>query len=489
MALRPTLAAAVLAALTLTGCGKGNDGTLRVSVIGSEGALSETPPRLSAPGQLLRAATTDGLVGFDEAGRVIPALADRWIVTDDGRSYIFRLRDGAWPDGSPITGESAATSLRAALARLRGTPLALDLSEVDDVRPMAGRVVEIRLRSPVPDLLTLLAQPELGLSRNKRRAGSMVVRREGQVHALLLVPPEQRGQPSEPDFTERARILRLRLEPATEAVKRFNDGETDLVLGGKVDTLPLAGTNGLMRGNVQIDPVIGLFGLSVERADGFLGDPLNREAIAMAIDRDALIRAFNVGGWQASSRIVSPDVEGDLGTVGERWTGMSAEERRSTAAGRVARWKAGGRSLAPLRVALPTGPGGKLVGERLRADFAAIGLELRIVGENQPADLRLVDSVARYGRATWFLNQLNCQTGRAVCSEAADQRAAEARLAADPQQRAALLAEAEAELTAANAFIPFARPLRWSLVRSGTTGFAPNPWGWHPLPPLALLPR
>ena len=46
----------------------------------------------------MRAATTEGLVGLDAEGQVIPALADRWIVTDDGRSFIFRLRDGTWPE-------------------------------------------------------------------------------------------------------------------------------------------------------------------------------------------------------------------------------------------------------------------------------------------------------------------------------------------------------------------------------------------------------
>jgi peptide/nickel transport system substrate-binding protein/oligopeptide transport system substrate-binding protein len=33
----------------------------------------------------------------------------------------------------------------------------------------------------------------------------------------------------------------------------------------------------------------------------------------------------------------------------------------------------------------------------LRADFAGIGLQVQRVGETAPADLRLIDSVARYG--------------------------------------------------------------------------------------------
>ena len=118
-----------------------------------------------------------------------------------------------------------------------------------------------------------------------------------------------------------------------------------------------------------------------------------------------------------------------------------------------------------------------------------IGLKAVRVKEAQDADLRLYDAVARYGRVAWFLNQLSCAAGRPVCSAEGDARLAEALAASDGQTRGALLAEAEAEITAANGFIPFARPLRWSLVRGDITGFANNPWGLHPLLPLALTPR
>jgi len=488
MAIRPAPILAALLSIALCACGKTGEGAVKISVIGSDTALRENPPRLTSAAQLVRAASVEGLVGFDAAGRVGPALADRWIVTEDGRSYIFRLRDGAWPDGSPITGETAAALLRKVLAGLRGTALALDLSEVEEVRAMAGRVIEIRLRSPVPDLLTLLAQPELGLSYAQRRTGPMIVEHEGQVYAFTLIPPEQRGLPSEPGFANRVRSLRVRFEGPSAAVQRFNDGQSDIVLGGRIDSLPLAGSSGLIRGNVQIDPVIGLFGLGVENGNGFLADPANREALAMAIDRDSIIAAFNVSGWTPTTRIVSPDVIDDLGTVGERWTAMSLDERRASAAARVGRWSAGNGPVT-LRVGILAGAGNALIARRLANDFRTIGVTIQLVGEGDRADLRLIDSVARYGRATWFLNQLSCGAGRPVCSEAADARAAEARLATDPQQRAALLAEAEAELTAANTFLPIARPLRWSLVRSDVPGFAPNPWGWHPLPPLALLPK
>ena len=54
--------------------------------------------------------------------------------------------------------------------------------------------------------------------------------------------------------------------------------------------------------------------------------------------------------------------------------------------------------------------------------------------------------------------------------------------------RAALFAEAEAELAASNVFIPIGAPIRWSLIRGGVEGFEENRWSIHPLFPLALRP-
>ncbi len=483
-------AAPLLALLALSACNKRDDGPLQVSLIGTPEMLDQPKAvRLALPAQLVRSATTEGLVGLDAEGRVVPALADTWIVTEDGQSYIFRLRNGTWPDGSRITGETAAAALRRSLAALRGTALGLDLAPVSEVRAMAGRVVEIRLSSALPDLLTLLAQPELGLPYKNKGTGPLTIERGEALATLDPIPPEKLGLPAEEGWKRRIRSLRVRVEPAAQAVRRFDEGYADVVLGGTADTLPLVKTAGLSRGTVRLDPVIGLFGLAVARADGFLADPANREAVSMAIDREALLGEFNVAGWEPTTRIVSPDVEDDLGTIGERWVELDLPARQATGLARVERWRAESKAAPMLRIALPATPGGTVIYERVRDDLATIGIGTRRVGEDDAAELRLVDQVARYGRATWFLNQLSCVARRAVCSREGDERVKEARSAPDDASRAALLAEAEAEITAANGFVPFARPLRWSLVRADIVGFAANPWGFHPLLPLALAPR
>jgi peptide/nickel transport system substrate-binding protein/oligopeptide transport system substrate-binding protein len=287
------------------------------------------------------------------------------------------------------------------------------------------------------------------------------------------------------------RPVRLVALPAEVAVERFNSGAADILLGGRIEDFPLARSVGLIRGTIQLDPVMGLFGLAVTEDGGFLAAPENREAMAMAIDRDALIAPFGLGGWTATTRLVAPGVADDPGTIGERWAGLSLDERRAQATARVGRWRQAqqGAPGVRLRIALPRGQGGDRLFTRLQQDLAAIGIELARVGPGAAADLRLVDAVARYPRVAWFLNQLSCAAERGLCSKEADRLAADALRATDPAVRAGLLADAEATLTKANVFIPFGAPIRWSLVRGDASGFAANRWNIHPLMPMALRPK
>src|SRR6185369_10504865 len=106
----------------------------------------------------------------------------------------------------------------------------------------------------------------------------------------------------------------------------------------------------LSRGTVRVDPALGLFGLRVMRTDGFLAQPANREAISLAIDRDALLAPFNVGGWVPTTRIVPPGLPGQREPPSERWTGSTPESRQAEAARRVAAWEKAHREQLVLRV-------------------------------------------------------------------------------------------------------------------------------------------
>ena len=482
---------ALLAAFALAGCGR-DDGAVELAFIDTPEQLFADGLRLSSGAQHVRAATDTGLVALDAQGGVIPALADRWIVTEDGLSYIFRLRDGTWPDGRELTGESARAALRETLRALRGTSLALDLAPIDEIRAMAGRVVEIRLSSPMPMLLQLLAQPELALAPRSgdEGAGDMQLRRDGDRAVLSMKSPTARGIPEEADWEEYVRTISLRAVDAEQAIALFDEGEIDIVLGGRIGALPLADTGPLSRGTVRIDPALGLFGLHVRRATGLLATAQGREALAMALDRPQLIAAFNIGGWVPTTRIVAPGLPGDPELVGERWSDGSIEDLRAVAAGRVAAWRrANGNGEARLAVAMDDGPGYDQLFRELAAQWGAIGVRLERVPETDLADLVMLDRVARYADPRWFLNQFNCSLGTGLCDADADDLVEQAMAEIDPVARATLLAEAESTLALSNVYIPFGSPLRFSLVRGDVEGFVANPWAFHPLPPLAIIPR
>ncbi|HYD23565.1 MAG TPA: ABC transporter substrate-binding protein [Croceibacterium sp.] len=486
---RARLLLPVLLALSLGACGS-NEGALAVAAIDTPDSLFADGVRLSAGAQHVRAATDAGLVALDAQGEVIPALADRWIVTDDGRSFIFRLRDGTWPDGRDLTAESARAALNDAIRALDGTSLGLDLEPIAEVRAMAGRVIEIRLSSPVPMLLQLLAQPELALRPGDGGSGDMELRRDGATAILTMKRPAARGIPEAEDWAQYVRQIELHAASAERAVALFDDGEVDLVLGGRIGALPLADTGPLSRGTVQLDPALGLFGLRVRRAEGLLATPLAREAIAMALDRPALVGPFNIGGWVPTTRIVPPGLPGDPGQIGERWSGRTIDELRAVAAGRIAAWRrANGGAEARLTLALDRAPGLDMLFAELATQLATIGVRLERAPPGRAADLELVDRVARYADPRWFLNQFNCSLRGGLCHSQADRLVRESDGQADPAERAAMLAEAEAELTLANLYIPFGSPLRFSLVRGNVEGFAANPWAFHPLPPLAKIAR
>ena len=479
---------AVMLALLAGSCGPSDgDGPVTVAIIGAPESLFQQGMRLSPAAQHLRAATFEGMVELDPAGQVIPAIAERWIVSDDGLSYIFRLRDSTWPDGEAITAEDVRRLLREAITRLKGTSLGLDLAKISDIRAMTGRVIEVRLTAPMADFLRVLAQPELGFVKSGSGAGPMVLSRdEGTALARLsALPPEARGLPLREDWQEIARPLTVEAQPARTAVEAFSRGDVDLVLGGSLIDFPLAEAGPLSRGTIQVDPALGLLGLVFRTEKGLLADPARREALSMALDREALIQPFGLSGWQASSWIVPPEIFAAPPYPQSRWDALSLEERRSIAAARVRAWAAQSGSKAAVRVGLPTGPGSDLLFQQLAAGWASIGVAAIRAAPGQGVDLELRDTLARYSSPRWYLNQFHCSLKAGLCSPEADALVRQSLTAIDPALRERLLTEAHAALIAREAFIPIGAPVRWSLVRGSIGNYLANQWGLHPLFPLS----
>ncbi|PJI86846.1 peptide/nickel transport system substrate-binding protein [Sphingomonas koreensis] len=476
---RPALPFAVALALFAGGCGQRPDDIAVVaSAIGGDAKLAD-PARgdLDFAARVMLDSTAQGLVRFDANGGIEPGLAERWIVIDSGRSYIFRLRAAEWPDGTSVTAADVVGSLKRAFEPRSRIAIAPFVAVIDEVVEMTPQIVEVRLKRPRPDLLKLFAQPELAILRRPALAGTGPFRVEPGAGPVLLRPgfdPSRAAdEVEEPDPADN---VRLRGERAAKAILRFATRQSDLVLGGTYRDWPLLAHADIAQANVKVDPALGLFGLAIVSRTGFLAKAENREAIAMGIDRIALTALFRPE-WQPVETLLPARLDSAGDPAVPEWTALAPEARKATARNRVAAWRSlnPGASLA-IRVALPRDPGSTLIWVRIARDLIDMGLRPELVAEDSDADLRLIDAVAPYDSGRWYLVTA-CQSCPAPLMEAIEA----ARDAPTLTDRAQRIADADMALTADAAYIPIAQPLRWSLVALRLRAFQPNARAWHPL--------
>src|SRR4051794_25684699 len=161
------------ATLLLASCGKEPEGAPHVLVIGTQPRASDpTRGPLSAPDAVLLENMAQGLVRFDAAGNIVGGLAERWNVSDDGLSYIFRIASTNWSDGRKVTAQQVARILKRSLAPASANPLKDTLGAIEDIVAMTDRVIEIRLKAPRPNLLATPARPEFATVRGVPGTGA-----------------------------------------------------------------------------------------------------------------------------------------------------------------------------------------------------------------------------------------------------------------------------------------------------------------------------
>ncbi|MBN8815261.1 MAG: ABC transporter substrate-binding protein [Sphingomonas sp.] len=454
-------------------------GPVVVSVIGSRPVFVDVNKRNADEAQrLLLDSTAQGLVRFDAAGQIEPGLAERWNVIDDGRTYIFRLREAQWNDGSKVTAADVAAILKRAIAPASRNPLKPFLTAIDDIAVMTDAVIEVRLSRARPDLLKLFAQPELSILREKPIGGAGPFRIGATGGGILLSPAIDpvRSPEDEPQGPSPEQDVRLIGERAARAIVRFAAKESDYVAGGSVDNFPLVARAQIAPTNIKFDPAAGLFGLAIVRRDGLLSSVEGRAAIAQAIDRAALIAAITPDWGQPVERLVPDKLDSAAAPAVPAWAALTPDARLAAARDAVAKYRADNPGPIVLRIALPPGPGGTMLYGQIAARLILIGVQPQRLAMNEDADLRLVDAVAPYDSARWYL-----ATACVFCNDDARAALDAARDAPDMATRAQRIAEADALISSDVAFIPIATPLRWSLVSLRLKQWQGNARGWHPL--------
>lgn len=488
----PASIAVATAALVLSSCSLlSSDGPVRVAAIGE---MHRNPERiagpLSVPDRLLVDAVGQGLVTMSAEGQVEAGLAERWTVIDEGKSYIFRLRQASWADGSPVRAADIATILRQRIASQKLRPALInEFRHVTQVQAITQRVIEVRLDRPVPELLELLANPDLSFARAGSGWGPLHATWNGS--SVLLTPDsDMLSMLGLSDDDSKTPLALLWGKPKTaDALTQFSEKAADVVVGGRYSDWPLLLAADPPNSAIVIDPVEGMFGLAAVSDDGPAGEELMRNAISMAIDRQRLSRALRVPEWGIRTTL-RPAITGQTAPIFPAWQDFSSGERRMRGSAIVADWhkRHGGPERPLVRIAMPEGSGTRILFAWIRVDLAAIGLDAQRVAMNARADFRLIDEVAPARDPAWYLRRMTC--GRnVICVEDTTTLVRAIDDTTTAEGRAAALATAEEALIRNATYIPIGSPVRWSLRAERVRSFKPNSLGYHGLYRLIDTPN
>ena len=176
---RRRVLAAPLAALALTACGQREKAGKQPAILlrgnGPDPDSIDPHKARASEAMVVLRDLFEGLTRLDHQAAPVPAAAESWTISDDGRVYTFKLRPNLrWSNGEPLVGEDFAAGLR----RLVDPATASQYAQVVDVilnAPdiVAGKkpvetlgvaapdttTVVITLSTPAPYLPGLMAHP------------------------------------------------------------------------------------------------------------------------------------------------------------------------------------------------------------------------------------------------------------------------------------------------------------------------------------------
>ncbi len=303
-------AASLVAALTLAGCSAGEsvdidgadsvDGDVLIAAIGGEPDQLDPQRTSSYFAFEVLENVFDTLVAPDENLEMQPALAESWEVSDDQLTWTFDLRDGVtFHDGSEFTSEDVVYSYRRIIDEQLAN--AWKFAAITDITAPDDDTVVITVAQPTPNLLSNLG----GFK------GMAIVQQENVESGDITTAPIGTGPFSVTGYSSGDRItlaansdywggapelggveFRFISEPAT-ALAALRAGDihwTDVVPPQQVSELESDDTVQL-----GLTPSSDYWYLALNEAREPWSDVRVRQALAYAIDRDAIVQAVSYG--------------------------------------------------------------------------------------------------------------------------------------------------------------------------------------------------
>ena len=271
----------------------------------------------------------DGLTRFTPDARVTPALATRWEISADGRTYTFHLRGGVkFHDGTPFVARHVQRSFERVLDPRerggRGWPLypiegAREFADgktksIAGLRVKDDSTIVVTLAETMPIFPKLLAMPVAAIVPDstpsdfgERPVGTGPWRFVEWKHDDYVKFARNDQYWAEKAASE-SLMARVIPEPST-AVAEFQSGTVDIVQVPESDTRQWENTDE-RSANLVSAPGLRLFYMAINTTRGPLTDVRVRQAINYAVDKQTILDQVVGGRGTVAGGVIPPALEG-----------------------------------------------------------------------------------------------------------------------------------------------------------------------------------
>ncbi|GLT14645.1 peptide ABC transporter substrate-binding protein [Vibrio algivorus] len=299
----------------------------------------------------------EGLVTEDLHGNIIPALATRWDISEDGTQYTFHLRDAKWSNGDPITADDFVFALQRIVNPKTGAPYSWYVSmanivnadkitkgdaTVDSlgVKAVDAKTLQVNLTKPVPHFIKMLAHestfalPEKVVKKYQEawtKPENIVVSGAYKLtdwvinEKLVLKRNAQYWNDKETVINQ---VTYLPISDVNAEYNRFRTGEIDIT---NVVPLELYQTIKKDRPDELLTmPSLGTYYYLFNMKKKPFDDERVRKALAYSIDRDVVVERI-LGQGQLPAYTNTPPAVAGFEVPKLEWAEMSQQERNQKA--------------------------------------------------------------------------------------------------------------------------------------------------------------
>ncbi len=242
----------------------------------------------------------DTLVQPDGDLNMAPALATKWTTSADQLTWTFTLRDTTWQDGSPFTADDVVYSYNRIIKEK--LPNAYRLATVDSVTADGPSTVVVKLKQPSPNLLASLGGFKGVAIVQKKNVDSGKIKNSPVGTGPFRVEKWDRGSSitlaANPDYwggkPKLAKVKFTFVADPTVALQNLQGGQvqwTDNLPPQQVSSLRESASGFAVKSVASND----YWYLALNEARKPFDDVRVRQAVAYAIDREAIVKAAKFG--------------------------------------------------------------------------------------------------------------------------------------------------------------------------------------------------